>query len=106
MRSSISASVCASRAYDLGVGCAQLVDVVGGDGADRAEVLGQDQVGLQGFEQRAVDRVQGASVADRRADGFIDFGARQPRCVDARDGHDREAANLGWPVALLRNADE
>jgi hypothetical protein len=27
---------------DLGVGCAELVDAVGGDGADRAEVLGQD----------------------------------------------------------------
>jgi len=60
---------------DLGVGCAQLVDVVGGDGADRAEVLGQDQVGLQCLEQLAVDCVQGAPVADRRVHGFVDFQA-------------------------------
>jgi hypothetical protein len=58
---------------DLGVGCAQLADVVCGDGADRAQVLGQDQVGLECLEQLAVDRVQGAPVADRRAHGFVDF---------------------------------
>jgi hypothetical protein len=28
----------------------ELVDAVGGDGADRAEVLGQDQVGLECVE--------------------------------------------------------
>ena len=105
MRPSISARVRASRATTC-VGCAQLVDVVGGDGADRAEVLGQDQVGLECLEQRAVDRVQRASVADRLAYGSIDFQAGQARRFDTRGGNDREAANLGWPVALLRNADE
>src|SRR5213592_995059 len=91
---------------DLGAGCAQLFDVVGGDGADRAEVLGQDQVGLQRLEQRAVNRVQGASVTDRLAYGSVDFQAGQARRFDTRSGHDGEAVNLGWPVALLRNADE
>jgi len=105
MRPSISASV-RVEGDDLGVACAQLVDVVGGDGADRAEVLGQDQVGLQCLEQFAVDRVQRAAVADRLAYGLVDFQAGQARRFDTRGGNDREAANLGWPVALLRNADE
>jgi len=84
----------------------KLADVVGGDGADRAEVLGQDQLGLECLEQRAVDRVQWASLADRLAHGLVDFHAGQAGRVDAGGGHHREAANLGWPVALLRNADE
>src|SRR5205823_12575764 len=74
--------------------------------ADRAEVLGQDQVGLECLEQRAVDRVQGASVADRLAYGSVDFEAGHARRFDTRGGNDREAANLVWPVALLRNANE
>ncbi len=91
---------------DLGVRCAQLTEVVGGDGADRAEVLGQDQVGLERLEQVAVDRVQGASVADRFAHRLVDLEAGQAGRVDARGGDDREVVNVGWPVALLRDADE
>jgi hypothetical protein len=48
---------------DLGVGRAELAGGVGGDGADCAQVLGQDQVRLQLLKQLAVDRVQRA--ADR-----------------------------------------
>jgi hypothetical protein len=91
---------------DLGVGCTQLADVVGGDGADRAEVLGQDQIGLERLEQLAIDRVQRASVADRRAYGLVYFQAGKAGRVDARSGYDREAENPGRPVALFRNADE
>src|SRR6058998_2852414 len=71
-----------------------------------AQNLCADQVGLECLEQRAVDRVQGASVTDRLAYGSLDFQAGQARRFDTRGGNDREAANLGWPVALLRNADE
>jgi hypothetical protein len=46
---------------DLGVRYAELADSVGGDGADGAEILGQDQVGLQSLEQFTLDCIQRAS---------------------------------------------
>jgi hypothetical protein len=74
---------------DLGVGCAEFGDGAAGDGADRAEVLGQDQVRLQCLEELAVDRIERESVADRLAYGLVDLDAGQPRRVDTRGGYDR-----------------
>lgn len=42
------------------------------DGADVAEVLGQNEVGLEGREQPLVHRIQGFSRAKRCADGLVD----------------------------------
>jgi hypothetical protein len=91
---------------NLGVGGAELINGAAGDRANRAEVLGQDEVGLECLEQLTVDRVQRAPVTDRCAHGVVDLEARQPRRIDARGRHDGQPSDFERPVALLGDGDQ
>ena len=57
-------------------------ELAGGDGADRAQVLGDDDVPCQALDEHRVDRVQAAAVLDRLADLAIDLDALELGRVD------------------------
>ena len=82
-----------------------LVDLAGGDRADRAQVLGQDQVGAQVADGLGVEPVDRLSAADTRADQPVDlgwFGGRR----QGRARHHPHPAGLGWPVAFVGDPDQ
>jgi len=97
--------VCASSATTSAL-VAHSWPTVSADCADGAEVLGEDQVRLELFEQIAVDRVERAAVGDCLTHGLLDLEAGEPVRVDARRGHDGKLAHARRPVALLGDGNE
>jgi hypothetical protein len=90
----------------LRAGGTKLLDAVGGHRANGAEVLGEDDVGIDRLEDISVDRVERTPVADGVANRSVDLTTGEPRRVDARGGYDRQPADLGRPVALFGDRDE
>jgi hypothetical protein len=94
MRSSISASVCASSAA-TSASVAQSSPTLSAETAQTAQRFWvRIRSGCKGLEQLAVDHVQGPSIADRLAHALVDLEAGKARRVDARGGHDREVVDL------------
>ena len=75
--------------------CDSLVDPAAGDGTHVAELLRDDDVGLDLPPDVRIDRVQGTAGRRRLRDGGIDLGAREISGLDERCGHDRPLASLG-----------
>jgi hypothetical protein len=76
------------------------------DGADRAEVLREDEVRLEQAQQRLVDDVEGAAALDGSSHGLVHLVGAQRAGVDSRPAGNREVEHLGRPVALVRARDQ
>ena len=71
-----------------------LGDLAGGDGADRTQVLGQDQLGAQLADGLGVEPVDRLAAADAGADQPVDLG-RVGDGWQRRVRHDLDGAGLG-----------
>ena len=80
-------------------------DVVVGDGADRAQRLGHDQVGLELEERSLVELVERLTATDEVAHPTVDLGGLEPLRNDAA-GQGRERRGLGRMVALVGDGDD
>ena len=80
-------------------------DLVGGDGADVAELLHDDHVGLDLRPPLLLDRVERPAVPRRLGDHPVDLAARQVAGLDQRRGDDGLRRRLRRPVALVGDAD-
>ena len=87
-------------------GAGDLVDLAVAHGADAAQLLGQDEVGLGGGQRRLVQRVERGAAMDRSRDEPVDVARRRRRQVMDAPRHDRLADDLGRVVALVRDAHE
>ncbi len=77
----------------------------GGDGADLAELLGDDEVGAFTFEEARIEVVDAAAGMVGGADRGIDFSAAQTGGEgDAAD--EGLAADFGWVVAVVGDTDD
>ena len=76
------------------------------DGADVAELLHDDHVGLDLRPPLLLDRVERPAVPRRLGDDAVDLAARQVAGLDQRRGDDRLRRRLRRPVALVRDADD
>ena len=91
---------------DLAVERAQRAEVAARDGADRAEILRQDQVRLERGDQVLVDCVERQPVRERVPDRAVDRAAVERARIDPGGRDDRQGARLRRPVALFGDADE
>jgi hypothetical protein len=91
---------------DVERGCVRdLVQLIGRDGANLAELLRYDDVGVDLGPHVRVDRVERLVARGRLGHRAIDVGTRQLRGLDERRGHSRSLGGLRRPVALVRHAD-
>ena len=79
--------VCIDR-DDLAVKRAQRAEIAARDRADCAEILCEDQVGIERRDQRLVDGVERPAVGKRLPDGAVDRAAVEHARVDARGRDD------------------
>jgi hypothetical protein len=79
--------------------------VVVGDGADRAQRLGDDQLGLQVVQRVGVELVDRLSVERPLLDGRVDLGGAETvrQLVPRNPG---QGCRLRWVVALMGDADD
>ncbi len=84
----------------------RIFDVAGRYGADTAEVLRQDQLGLQPGQCLRVERVEIRAGAQLRAHVAVDLGRAHATGVPARYHHGLVRAGSGWFIALKRDAHE
>ena len=82
------------------------VDLALAHGADIAEGLGDDEVGLELAQAGDIDRVGRAAGGEEVADGGVDLGLGKAARLDGGAGEDGEAARLGGVVALVGDADD
>ena len=81
------------------------VDDLVRNSADRAELLRNDEVGLESGEQRAVEMIEAGSRVNRCADVTVDFRGR--RTAGRRSGRQcRQCERFGRIIAFVRNADD
>ena len=83
----------------------RVVDPIQIDGAHRAEVLREHDVGVELGQRAFVEAVQVLARGDTRADDGVDLRRRQA-LGQRRRRHDPPAPRLGRVVALERHADE
>ena len=83
-----------------------LVDLAVADRADRAQLLGQDEVRVGRLERLLVELVERRAAVDRLADEAIDLTRRALGQVVGRAGDRRDRCGLGRPVALVGHPDE
>ena len=76
------------------------------DRAHRAQLLGQDQVGIGLLEGGLIEVVDRRSAVDRIADPPVDLAAVAPTRSSDIARHDRQADDFGRPVALVGDPDE
>jgi hypothetical protein len=81
------------------------VHLVGGDRAHVAELLHDDDVGLDLGPRLLLDGVQGVAVAGGLGDHAVDLAALEVARLDERRCHDGALGRLRRPVALVRDAD-
>lgn len=93
-----------------GEGAREALDGRQVDGADFAEILGQDEVGSERGEERLVHGVQGLSGLEGLLDGGVDrggVGRHVHRAVgrevgpDPGGGEDGDGVDGGWEVTLM-----
>ena len=79
-----------------------VLDVAGRYGADPAQVLGEDEVGLDALDQVSVERVQGLAVLDRLPHSAVHVRRRRSLTeVQLAAGHDGLAGGAGREVAAV-----
>ena len=97
---------------DLGVAAQDVEgigDLAGRHGAHPAQVLGEDEVGLDALDELGVEGVERLAVLDGFAYGAVDVGGRRPVVErQAAPRHDglgassrREVAPVGHPVEIV-----
>ena len=79
--------------------------VAGGSGANMAQVLSDNQIGLQTLEQVRVHGVKALTARDKIADHAIDFGGRRS-FRNARVNYDRFGARRRGEIAFVADADD
>ena len=82
-----------------------LDDFVVGDRADRAQLLGDDQVGLQLAQELGIELVDGALAGDRGAHGGVDLARRQA-LRQTVPGHAWQLERTCGMIALVRHRDD
>ena len=82
------------------------LDLIGRDRADVAELLHDDDVGLDLGPLLLLDRIQRPAVSRGLGDDLVDLGAREVSGLDQRRGDDRLRRRLRRPVALVGDADD
>ena len=83
-----------------------LVDLAVADGADPAQLLGDDQVGLGRRQRRVVEHVQRRVVVHRGLDRRVDLARGRRREVVGPPAHDGDVPDVGREVAVLADADQ
>jgi hypothetical protein len=84
----------------------RLLDVVRGQRADSAEVLGQDQLGIQPGERLRVQGVEVGPGGHLRADVSVDLPRRHPRRVATSDDDGLVHPRRRRLIALESHADQ
>jgi hypothetical protein len=90
----------------VGVEAAHAGHVLARDGADVAQVLGDDEVGLEVADQRVVERIERPAVEHGRAHRGVVVAASQLVRVDPRRRDDGELGNARRVVAFGGAPDE
>src|SRR5438552_16422791 len=75
-------------------------------GADVADPLREDEIGVERADSRDVDLVHAAVVAQRRADRGIDFIAGEAIEIGAGPREPRAISHTRRVIAAVRNPDE
>src|SRR4029077_3519307 len=70
-------------------------DLAVGHGADLAQLLGENQVWVEGLEELLVQVIDAATLVDRALHVVVDVAAAAPGMVDSASGHSRKAARFG-----------
>jgi hypothetical protein len=68
--------------------------------------LGENEIGGQRGELRGVYGVEGGPAVRRPTDGVGDLAAGEHGVVEVGTGDDGDRFDAGWPVALVRAADQ
>ena len=84
------------RGYDLTLGYRTHI----------TDPLREDDIGGERADSRDVDLVHAAMVAQRRADGGIDFTTREAIEIGAGPREPRAISHTGRVIAAVRNPDE
>jgi len=82
-----------------------LLDELVRDGAHVAQLLRQNEVGIEAFQQFLVEDVDAAPRVQRRRDVVVDVAAVACAVTKRAPGHDGQTARRGRKVALVRHAD-
>src|SRR6185295_12433835 len=83
----------------------RLVDLIAADRTDRAQLLGDDQIGREARDQSLVERVERKPAADLGRDRGIDL-RRSESGGEGAAGEDGQVEGRGWEIALVAAADD